>query len=75
MSGNGICCTPSSSGGPNSRAGRRASSACSMSPVQHHTTPHTWRMCSSGGNGSPGGTVRKAKKPFTSSGASAMNWS
>ena len=62
---------PSSSGVPNERAACNAG-ASGSSVVEHQTTPHTLRMCSSSGNGGAGGTVRNAKKPQSSSGASPM---
>ena len=43
------------------------------SPVQHQITAATFCICSSSGNGGAGGTVRKAKKPPSSSGAFRMN--
>jgi hypothetical protein len=58
---------PSSSGFPNARASFNA--ADSTSPACVHATPQTGRMCSSSGNGGPGGMVMNAKKPPSSSGA------
>src|SRR4029453_5686991 len=38
-------------------------------PANAQTTPHIFFMCRCSGKGGAGGTVRKAKKPFKSSGA------
>src|SRR3954453_14891452 len=81
--GSGIGCTPSSNRPGCDRASASASSAWSAGPVQHQTTAATFCRCSSSGNGGGGGpwgrgkgrrggTLRKAKKPPSSSGASRM---
>src|ERR671921_1757839 len=64
--------TQSSAGGPNSaRIGANTSSG--VSPVYAQTTPHIFWFHNSSGKGATAGTVRKAKKPLSSSGALGMN--
>ena len=71
QAGNGTDAMPSSSGLPNERASRRASE--SSSPAYVQAIPQTVRRCSSSGNGGPGGTPRKAKKPPSWRGWAGMN--
>src|SRR5437667_10570681 len=68
----GIGWIPSSTG-CSPRASAKEPSASSGAPDQHHTTAHIFCRWSSSGNGGPGGTVRNAKNPFSSSGAFEMN--
>ncbi len=62
----------STAGGPNLRSAATTSPALAWGPVYAATTPHIVVLCSSTGNGGPGGTFRNAKKPLKSSGAEFM---
>src|SRR5881394_3851838 len=64
--------TKSSAGFLKARIGLNVSSAFSGGPAYAQTTPHIFFMCKCYGNGGAGGTVRKAKKPFRSSGAEGI---
>ena len=51
------------SGVPTASIGAISFSASSSEPTMHQTIPHTLRRWISSGNGGPGGTVWKQKKP------------